>query len=79
MLTPSQTADVNALRDQIGIIPQEPAMFSGTLRENIDPFIKYSDHEVLSAIKECGLEGKTLETIVAVAGDNFSLGEKQLV
>jgi ABC-type multidrug transport system fused ATPase/permease subunit len=54
-------------------------MFSGTLRENIDPFIKYSDHEVLSAIKECGLEGKTLETIVAVAGDNFSLGEKQLV
>jgi ABC-type multidrug transport system fused ATPase/permease subunit len=74
-----QTADLEALRNQIGIIPQEPAMFSGTLRENIDPWGKYSDAEISAVLKECGLESRSLHAAVGVSGENFSLGEKQLV
>ena len=54
-------------------------MFSGTLRENIDPFVRYSDAAVAKAIKDCGLEGRALDATVEVSGENFSLGEKQLV
>ncbi len=54
-------------------------MFAGTLRENIDPFERYSDAEVSCAIAECGLERRSLDSVVGVSGENFSLGEKQLV
>ena len=54
-------------------------MFSGTLRENIDPFRRFSDAEVAKAVQDCGLEGRSLDATVGVSGDNFSLGEKQLV
>ena len=74
-----QSADLDALRNQLSIVPQEPAMFAGTLRENIDPFVRYSDAAVANAIKECGLEGRALDATVGVSGENFSLGEKQLV
>ena len=74
-----QSADLDALRSQIGIIPQDPAMFAGTLRENIDPFERYSDSEVSVAIAECGLGHRSMDSTVGVSGENFSLGEKQLV
>jgi ABC-type multidrug transport system fused ATPase/permease subunit len=74
-----QSADLDALRNQIGIIPQDPAMFAGILRENIDPFEQYSDIEVSAVINECGLGGRSLDSTVGVSGENFSLGEKQLV
>jgi ATP-binding cassette subfamily C (CFTR/MRP) protein 10 len=77
--TRAQAADLEALRNQLGIIPQEPAMFSGTLRENVDPCAAYSDAEVAAALAECGLEGRSLLSAVGVSGENFSLGEKQLV
>ncbi len=54
-------------------------MFSGTLRENIDPFVRYSDAAVAKAVEDCGLEGRSLDAVVGVSGENFSLGEKQLV
>ena len=54
-------------------------MFSGTLRENIDPFVRYSDAAVAKAVHDCGLEGRSLDAVVGVSGENFSLGEKQLV
>ena len=54
-------------------------MFSGTLRENIDPFVRYSDAAVAKALRDCGLEGRSLDAVVGVSGENFSLGEKQLV
>ena len=74
-----QSADLDALRNQLSIVPQEPAMFSGTLRENIDPFVRYSDAAVAKAVHDCGLEGRSLDAVVGVSGENFSLGEKQLV
>jgi ABC-type multidrug transport system fused ATPase/permease subunit len=54
-------------------------MFAGTLRENIDPFEQYSDMEVSAVISECGLERRSLDSPVGISGENFSLGEKQLV
>jgi ABC-type multidrug transport system fused ATPase/permease subunit len=74
-----QSADLYALRNQLSIVPQEPAMFSGTLRENIDPFVRYSDADIVQAIQDCGLAGRSLDCVVEVSGENFSLGEKQLV
>ncbi len=74
-----QTADLDALRNQLSIVPQEPAMFAGTLRENIDPFVRYSDAAVAKVIEDCGLGGRSIDATVGVSGENFSLGEKQLV
>lgn len=69
------------LRSHISIIPQEPAMFSGTLRKNLDPFDEYTDLELWKA-----LEAVELKSIVASlplglkqTALNFSVGQKQLV
>jgi ATP-binding cassette, subfamily C (CFTR/MRP), member 1 len=58
---------------------QEPVMFSGTLRENVDPLCLYTDHEVRDALQQSGLGSKALGSAVGVSGAGWSLGEKQLV
>jgi ABC-type multidrug transport system fused ATPase/permease subunit len=58
---------------------QEPVMFSGTLRENVDPLCLYTDHEVRDALQQSGLGSKALDSAVGVSGAGWSLGEKQLV
>jgi len=50
-------ADLDALRNQLSIVPQEPAMFAGNLRENIDPLNRYPDAAVIEVVKQCGLGG----------------------
>jgi ATP-binding cassette subfamily C (CFTR/MRP) protein 1 len=76
---------LTALRRRIAIIPQEPVMFSGTLRSNLDPFGLRSDAELIAALEAC-LLGPTLNSLgdgldspVEFAGGNFSLGQQQLV
>jgi ABC-type multidrug transport system fused ATPase/permease subunit len=76
---------LGALRRRIAIIPQEPVMFSGTLRSNLDPFGLRSDSELIAALEAC-LLGSTLKSLsqgldspVEFAGGNFSLGQQQLV
>ncbi|KAJ1419431.1 P-loop containing nucleoside triphosphate hydrolase protein [Ochromonadaceae sp. CCMP2298] len=73
------------LRSKLGIIPQEPVMFSASVRFNLDPFSEHSDAkiwEVLSSInmKEhiLTMPGKLSEE-VAEGGSNFSAGQRQLV
>jgi ABC-type multidrug transport system fused ATPase/permease subunit len=58
---------------------QEPVMFCGTLRENVDPMNSHPDHAVQDAINQAGLKGKALDAKVGVSGEGWSVGEKQLV
>ena len=48
--------DIEDLREQITMIPQDPIMFSGTLRYNLDPFDECSDERMIELIKKAGLE-----------------------
>ncbi|KAJ5078871.1 multidrug-resistance like protein 1 isoform i [Anaeramoeba ignava] len=73
------------LRDKLAIIPQDVVMFTGTVRENLDPTNEYSDERIWEILEQVhlyekfqGLEEK-LETKVTEGGDNFSAGEKQLI
>ncbi|KAI5613509.1 multidrug resistance-associated protein 4 [Silurus asotus] len=73
------------LRQKISIIPQDPVLFTGTMRKNLDPFQEHSDKDLWNALEEVQLKsvveelpGK-LETILAESGSNFSVGQRQLV
>ncbi|XP_060028892.1 multidrug resistance-associated protein 1 isoform X2 [Erinaceus europaeus] len=73
------------LRFKITIIPQDPVLFSGSLRMNLDPFSQYSDEEIwtsleLAHLKEfvSGLADK-LNHECAEGGENLSVGQRQLL
>ncbi|CAH1244774.1 ABCC4 [Branchiostoma lanceolatum] len=73
------------LRKKISVIPQDPVLFSGSLRRNLDPFNDFTDQQLWSVIEEVqlkqaveDLQGK-LESEMAESGTNFSVGQRQLV
>ncbi|XP_072240755.1 ATP-binding cassette sub-family C member 4-like [Leuresthes tenuis] len=73
------------LRQKMSIIPQDPVLFTGTMRKNMDPFNQHTDEELWNALQEVQLKsvveelpGK-LETVLAESGSNFSVGQRQLV
>ena len=74
---------LDILRKNLTIIPQEPTLIEGTLRENIDPEKIFEDEKILSILKDVGLddfmEGKNLDYLVENNGNNISIGEKQLI
>lgn len=72
------------LRSRISIIPQDPVLFSGTLRYNLDPFEEYSDSDLYKAINEVELKdpnniNNKLENRVMDRGSNYSVGQRQLI
>ncbi|MBN3286487.1 MRP5 protein, partial [Polyodon spathula] len=73
------------LRSKLSIIPQEPVLFSGTVRSNLDPFKQYNEKQVWDALerthmKECIAQlPLKLESEVLENGENFSVGERQLL
>jgi ABC-type multidrug transport system fused ATPase/permease subunit len=76
---------LTALRSRIAIIPQDPVMFVGTLRQNLDPFFQYQDEELWDALRLCRMHDviaqrpDKLEANVSESGHNFSQGERQLI
>ncbi|GIY85871.1 multidrug resistance-associated protein 7 [Caerostris extrusa] len=72
------------LRSNLSVIPQHPFLFSGTIRENLDPHFLKSDAQIWKALRECHMEEKVhglggLDMEVEEQGQNFSIGEKQLL
>lgn len=52
----TKTLGLHDLRSKIAIIPQEPVLFSGTMRKNLDPFDEFSDNDLWRALEEVELK-----------------------
>ncbi|KAF5303202.1 hypothetical protein FQA39_LY10115 [Lamprigera yunnana] len=76
-----KTISINYLRSKISISPQDPVLFSGTLRNNLDPYCKYSDKELWDALDEVEMKSliKSLEMKICEGCSEFSVGQKQLL
>jgi ABC-type multidrug transport system fused ATPase/permease subunit len=79
---------LDALRSRLAVIPQDPMLFEGTIRSNLDPFDRYSDSELWSALHRArwavtakSEDKKYVDLDVAVEdeGKNFSFGQRQLL
>lgn len=76
---------LHELRSAVAVIPQDPVLFQGTVRYNLDPMSNNTDEELWSALERAHLKDKIrreemqLECGVEKNGDNFSVGERQLL
>jgi ABC-type multidrug transport system fused ATPase/permease subunit len=87
------TIGLHDLRSKLNIIPQDPVLFRGTLRNNLDPLDEHTDEELWDSLNRVNLfssfqtskenEGEaiiiTLEYPVTENGGNFSQGQRQLI
>ncbi|TVU07241.1 hypothetical protein EJB05_47288, partial [Eragrostis curvula] len=79
------TLGLHDLRSRFGVIPQEPVLFEGTVRSNIDPTGRFSEAEIWQVLERCQLKDtvaskpEKLDALVADMGENWSLGQKQLL
>ncbi|KAJ0103688.1 hypothetical protein Patl1_03994 [Pistacia atlantica] len=73
------------LRSRLSIIPQDPTMFEGTVRSNLDPLEEYTDEQIWEALDKCQLgdevrkKEEKLDSKVTENGENWSMGQRQLV
>merc|ERR1711924_114996 len=82
------TAALPDLRSKLSLVPQDPVIFSGTVRSNLDPFNETEgDSEIWNALKLSGLKAtikelpdkKGLDSSIDEGGGNLSVGQKQLL
>lgn len=75
------TVDKQTLRTRVTFLAQDPTLFPGNLRENLDPLSEHTDAEcdaVLSKVAD-SRHNWTLETLVETGGRNLSQGQRQLI
>ncbi|KAJ3309499.1 hypothetical protein HDV04_005991 [Boothiomyces sp. JEL0838] len=79
------TIGLEALRKSIQIIPQEPVLFTGTIRDNLDVESLYQDDDIWKVLEMIGLKeyvsslSDKLDSAVAENGENLSVGQRQLI
>eukprot|EP00981_Chlorochromonas_danica_P011662 scaffold4203_cov166-Ochromonas_danica.AAC.8 len=80
-----KTVGMHTLRSSISIIPQDPVLFTGSVRTNLDPFGVYSEEVLWTALRKAHLETfvrslpDQLDFQVSEGGENFSQGQRQLL
>jgi ATP-binding cassette subfamily C (CFTR/MRP) protein 4 len=81
----TKSVPLAVLRSKISIIPQDPVLFLGSLRKNLDPFDSFTDGELWNALEEVQMKDVVsdwsggLETLILEGGANVSVGQRQLV
>ncbi|PNS14168.1 ATP-dependent bile acid permease [Sphaceloma murrayae] len=74
------TVSKQALRSRVTFLAQDPVLFPGSLRHNLDPMAQHTDEECSAVLdRVCGAYGFTLDTEVDTGGKNLSQGQRQLV
>ncbi|XP_061143860.1 ATP-binding cassette sub-family C member 4-like isoform X1 [Syngnathus typhle] len=82
-----RTSDIglHTLRQKISIIPQDPVLFTGTMRKNLDPLSQHTDEDLWNALREVQMKAAVeelpnkMETLLTESGSNFSMGQRQLL
>ncbi|KAL7167659.1 hypothetical protein ACSBR2_038173 [Camellia fascicularis] len=78
------TIGLHDLRSHFGVIPQDPTLFSGSVRYNLDPLEEHSDQEIWEVLEKCQLQEVVQEkteglySSVVQDGSNWSMGQRQL-
>ncbi|XP_072032683.1 ATP-binding cassette sub-family C member 9-like isoform X2 [Amphiura filiformis] len=78
------TLPLTTLRQRLSIIPQDPVLFTGTIRSNLDPCSEKMDTDLWRALEISQLKdtllnnGFGLDSLVSEGGENFSMGQRQL-
>nr|XP_048326132.1 ABC transporter C family member 10-like [Ziziphus jujuba var. spinosa] len=78
------TIELHNLRSRFAIIPQDPTLFNGTVRYNLDPLSQHSDREIWEVLGKCQLREAVqekengLDSLVVDDGSNWSMGQRQL-
>ncbi|KAL9225575.1 hypothetical protein vseg_001480 [Gypsophila vaccaria] len=74
------------LRMKLSVIPQDPTLFQGTVRENLDPLVEHSESEIWEIVNKCDKlaavvrqDDRLLDAPVSEEGKNWSLGQRQLI
>ncbi|XP_011877749.1 PREDICTED: multidrug resistance-associated protein 4-like isoform X1 [Vollenhovia emeryi] len=75
----TSTVGLGELRCKISIIPQEPVLFSESLRYNLDPFNQYDDMKLWDVLRQVELNDVALDHDIFYGGHNFSVGQRQLI
>ncbi|KAF7495439.1 Multidrug resistance-associated protein 1 [Sarcoptes scabiei] len=74
---------LHQLRSGLNIIPQESFLFTGTLRENLDPFVRFDDEKLIETLRKAHLgflatNSNELQKSIEKSIDGLSFGQKQL-
>lgn len=81
----SRKMTLRQLRSSVGIIPQDPVLFAGTIRKNLDPFDEHSDEQLWFALEAVQLRlyfyktSARLDYLIEPFGSNMSVGQRQLI